>query len=277
MINIALLFLVLKKIGLGRFISLFSVFLFAIHPSNVECIGWISERKSLLAALFFLISWHQYISYRESKRLFSYLNSLLCFLLSLLSKASTIVTPLIWLAYDHFYEKVPIRKLRLYEKIPFIVVAEIHFFISIFAASSGHSLIAYHGGGTGESVIKSGYLLIRYLGMLFWPGTVNAFMYPQDIVIWGKLIIWIILWGIYGLLRKYAGNWNFWALWFFLFLLPVLNWIPLPIMIANRYLYLPEIGIWILLAEILLFIYRKTTPPFSPKKSFVKTGNCDNE
>jgi protein O-mannosyl-transferase len=253
--NITVLFLVLKRLGLSQFISLFTAFLFAIHPANVECVSWISERKSLLAALFFLVSFHQYISYRQSNRLFSYLSSLLFFLFSLLSKASTIVTPLLWIAYDCFHEKIPIRKLRLYEKIPFIAVAEIHLFLSLFAASNGHALISYHGGGPGESIIKSSYLLFRYLGMLIWPGTVNALMYPGDIPMGGKIALWIALGGVLGLFRKYACHWLFWGVWFFLFLLPVLNWVPLPIMIANRYLYLPEIGIWILMAEFLRLIH----------------------
>ncbi len=260
--TIIVLFLVLKRIHLDKSTILLSVFLFAVHPTNVECISWASERKSLLAALFFLISFHQYISFRQSNRPLCYLNSLLFFLLSILSKASTIVAPILWLAYDHLYERVPIRKLRLYEQIPFIVIAEIHFFLSIHAANYGHALFSYHSGGILGRILNSGYLLTEYLRILFWPKALNAMIYPQGISVGGEAAVCVVLLGAFGLLNQYNRRLSFWAVWFFLFLLPVLNWVPLPIMMANRYLYLAEIGILILLAEMLrtVFAWAKKLP-----------------
>ncbi len=62
------LFFLLRQFSLPRFVVLGSVVLFAIHPVNVETVSWASERKNLLATLFFFLSFHQYIQYRKTKR-----------------------------------------------------------------------------------------------------------------------------------------------------------------------------------------------------------------
>ncbi len=265
--TVLMLFFSLKKIHLEKSTIFISVFLFAIHPVNVECVSWASERKSLLAAFFFLVSFHQYVSFRQSGRLLPYLTSFLFFLLSLLSKASTIVAPFLWMAFDHFIEKVPIRKLRLYEKLPFIVLAEFHFFISMGAASRGHSLFSYHSGGALQSIFNSSDILARYLGLLLWPDGLSALIYPQGDSIWRDAGLWIVLIGLFAFLRKSRQDLSFWAVWFFLFLVPVLNWVPLPIMMANRYLYLPQIGIWILLAEMFRSVCAWRNKPFGEESS----------
>ena len=62
------LFFLLRQFSLPRFVVLGSIVLFAIHPVNVETVSWASERKNLLATLFFFLSFHQYIQYRKTQR-----------------------------------------------------------------------------------------------------------------------------------------------------------------------------------------------------------------
>ena len=42
--------------------------LFALHPLHVESVAWVSERKDVLSALFFLLTLWAYVAVRGSRR-----------------------------------------------------------------------------------------------------------------------------------------------------------------------------------------------------------------
>ncbi|MGH9424735.1 MAG: hypothetical protein ACRD2L_00270, partial [Terriglobia bacterium] len=176
---IALYFL-LRQFALPRFVVFASICLFAIHPVNVETVSWASERKNLLATLFFFLSFHQYIQYRKQGTRLNFMLSVLCFLLSLLSKASTVVAPLVFLAYDYAYKERKLLELRLYDKLPFIILAEIHTFFSIHAAGAHRALNSYHHGGSLLSAFASGHLFEEYLKLLLFPASLSGFYYPRE-------------------------------------------------------------------------------------------------
>src|SRR5207249_5694880 len=97
---------------------------FAIHPLRVESVAWASERRDVLAALFYLATVLAYLRMAEeepSGRAHRwYLVSLACFVLSLLSKAWGITLPVVLLALDVF----PLRRApRLREKAPYAALA----------------------------------------------------------------------------------------------------------------------------------------------------------
>ena len=96
-----LLWLVLRRLSIpGAFLA---ALLFSIHPVNVVAVAWISQRKTLLAALFLLLSILCFL--REEKRRGVgeqglgrwYWLSLFAFLLAALSKISVVSMPLVFL------------------------------------------------------------------------------------------------------------------------------------------------------------------------------------
>ena len=97
---------------------------FAIHPLRVESVAWASERRDVLAALFYLATVLAYLRMAEEEPSGRarrwYLVSLACFVLSLLSKAWGITLPVVLLALDVF----PLRRApRLLEKVPYAALA----------------------------------------------------------------------------------------------------------------------------------------------------------
>ena len=97
---------------------------FAIHPLRVESVAWASERRDVLAALFYLATVLAYLRMAEEEPSGRarrwYLVSLACFVLSLLSKAWGITLPVVLLALDVF----PLRRApRLLEKAPYAALA----------------------------------------------------------------------------------------------------------------------------------------------------------
>jgi tetratricopeptide (TPR) repeat protein len=251
------LYFLLRRFDLSRFVVLTSVGLFAIHPVNVETVAWASERKNLLATLFFLLSFYQYARYKEKSTRVHYLSAVLFFLLSLLSKASTVVGPLAFLAYDYLKGDRKWRNLSLYDKLPFIIIAEVHTFLSIYAAGARNALNSYHRGGPLLSAFASGRLFEEYLALLVWPIKLSAMYYSRQVPSFRDGAYWLPLLVFFGAavwMYFKSKRFFFWLGFFVIFLLPVLNIVPLPIMMANRYLYIPQIGIWVILclgAEIL--------------------------
>ena len=76
-----------------------------MHPVNVESVAWISQRKNVLAIVFFLLSIWFYVHAEEAKNRRGdgarfgvwYWASLLAFLLAMLSKGSVAVLPVVLL------------------------------------------------------------------------------------------------------------------------------------------------------------------------------------
>ena len=261
--SVVALFFLLRQFSLHRFVVLSSIFLFAIHPVNVESVSWASERKNLLATLFFFLSFHQYIQYRKSSARVNFLLSLFCLLLSLLSKASTVVAPLVFLAYDFAFREGKLMQLRLYDKLPFIILAEIHAFFSIHAAGAHRALNSYHHGGSLLSAFASGHLFEEYFKLLLFPANLSGFYYPREspsfvaVGYWLPLLLCI---AALVLLARFSRLLFFWFASFVILMIPVLNIVPLPIHMANRYLYVSEAGIWVLLAITARWVWMRCRP-----------------
>jgi tetratricopeptide (TPR) repeat protein len=252
----------MKQLGASQGTVLLTVTLFAIHPVNVETVSWASERKNLLAAFFFLLSFQQYIRFRHSRSRVHYLGSFLFFLLSILSKASTIVAPLIYLAFDYCFERKGLKDLQLYEKLPFLAASEMLTLFTIHAADVGHSLRSYHLGGPILSALGIGQLFWDYLKLLFFPVNLNAIYRPGPLPTLGTPLLWLSLVLVVFLLlalRKVSRKLLFGLLFFVVLLIPVLNVVPLPVRMADRYLYLPQIGLWGLISVLTTKAYGHLT------------------
>ncbi len=105
-----------------RIPALFVAALFAVHPMHVESVAWISERKDVLYAFFFLAALVSWIFYINRRKWFWYLISLLLFALSGLSKPSAVVFPGILFLVDYFFKR-RMSILAAAEKIPFVAIS----------------------------------------------------------------------------------------------------------------------------------------------------------
>ncbi len=173
------LYFVLGQLGFKALPCYLVVLLFAVHPTNVESVSWASERKNLLSALFFLLSFGQYIRYTRQRSRPPYLLSLLFFILSILAKAGTIVTPLLFVAFDYLIRRERLREIRWVEKAPFFLLALGHIYLSLHAASQGGSLHSYYQGSPWLSVLDSGRLVGQYLALLLWPVGLTPLITPK--------------------------------------------------------------------------------------------------
>ncbi len=253
-VNSALAFLVLKRLTKDDFLSIAGAALFALHPVNVENVAWVAERKSLLAALFSFCSIIFYVDYREKGRAVLYGLSIVFLFLALASKAFAVMLPVIFLSYELFLSE---RK-RFVHLIPGFALAAIFALASMHAHSAGASIAK--DAFTAEFLFGAVYptmvpIFWQYVKIIvlptglsgFYDATVyDSFLYP---VVLASLAAWIAAFAL--VLWKGSGLVRFFFLWFWIWLLPSSNIIPLHVYYADRYMYLPAIGIFVLFAYAL--------------------------
>jgi len=255
-LNSVLLFLILRSMTGSLWRSAFVAALFAIHPLHVESVAWISERKDLLSGFFFLLTLGSYVRYaRHSFCWRSYLLVLLLCALAMGSKPMVVTLPFVLILLDfwplHRLGRASWQKLLL-EKIPLFAMA-------LFVA-----VITLHApGGRNEGIMdqlpwswRLGNAVVAYatyLWQLIWPFNLSAF-YPhpgKDLSPWSLALSAFVLLLISALVlwQRRRGYMMVGWLWYLGMLLPVIGIVQSGEQAhADRYTYLPLIGIFIMIA-----------------------------
>ncbi len=115
-------YFLLKRLGVNARAAALSILIFAIHPMKVESVAWLTERKDVLYALFYVWTLLAYVRFIQHNSLGHYALAVVLCLLSLLSKPMALSLPFILLLLD-WYLRRKITLLTLFEKLPFAVIA----------------------------------------------------------------------------------------------------------------------------------------------------------
>ncbi len=99
-INACLVWQLALRLGLLPLGALMAVLLFAWHPMKVESVAWVTERKDVLCAMFYLLTLIKWVDYRRNSSMKNYAWVLLMAVLALLSKPMAISLPLVLLVMD---------------------------------------------------------------------------------------------------------------------------------------------------------------------------------
>jgi tetratricopeptide (TPR) repeat protein len=255
-IAVVLLFLVLKQMTGAIWQSAFVAALFAIHPLRVESVAWISERKDVLSAIFFTLTLGAYFHYARSPSLGRYVTMSIMFALGLMSKSMLVTVPLILLLLDYwplqrFRGRSSIKRLVL-EKIPLLTLSAAGGVVTLWVQQSSVArteqlpLVWRIGNGLVSCVI--------YVKQMIWPvGLAVFYPHPGDqLPVW-EIGVAIVLLGMasagaIALRHKRPYLVTGWF-WYLIMLLPVIGLIQVGSQAhADRYTYLPQIGLYLLLA-----------------------------
>jgi tetratricopeptide (TPR) repeat protein len=269
--NGLLFYYLLSRLSWQRLPACAAALIFLIHPVQVESVVWISQRKTVLAMLFFLLSFIWYIRYREEpgrRRGIWYVSSMAAFILALLTKSVAIVLPLFFAAYD--FLKAPERdrkdlKKMLVDTIPFIVVACFFVFLTIRSQSADGrgGLTSYINGSPVDTLFTMLPVFTQYLKLVVWPANLSAVYAPAiktgfDLEVVLAVLVLSIIAALGIFLYHRRRDLLFWIVLFFLGLLPVSQIIPLVTLMNDRYLYFPMLGAAACIASIAFLALNET-------------------
>jgi protein O-mannosyl-transferase len=265
-LNALVLFWLLKRATgyTGR--SFMVAALFALHPINVEAVAWISERKTMLSTLFFLLALAAYYRYARRPALGRYSLVVLLYALALMAKPQVITFPLILLLWDYWplqrmgppareassaNEPAPGKSFwwLVLEKVPLFVLCAASAAVTLYAQGKAEANTwGYTLPVRLENAVVS---YMRYVGKAFWP-TALAPEYPHpgsSLPAWqvfGALAVLVAASALVavGRRRRYlAVGW----LWFLISLVPMIGLVQAGQQsMADRYAYISFLGLFIM-------------------------------
>ncbi len=250
--------------------------LFGLHPVHVESVAWVSERKDLLCAVFFLLSINAYVkdsqvSHETAARMHrallsrQYLFSLAFFALALLSKPMAVSLPVVLLILDWY----PLRKIRspksfgfaLLEKLPFIALSAFSSVMTMHAQQGAMHLMT-QVPLPGRVVVAAKAVMMYLWNMVLPLQLLPYYPYPRQIYVLYPVYVWSMLFVVgITLLCVVARKQKIWlSVWsyYLVTLLPVLGIIQVGSQaMADRYTYLPSFGPFLAIGVVSTFFLEK--------------------
>ena len=255
LLNVVLVFYVINLLVNKPTVALVASLLFGIHPLHVESVAWAAELKDLLYTFFFLTSYIFYLKYLTSQQKKMYVFSLLLFCLSLLSKAMAVSLPVVLILTDYFKGR-KINSKVLLEKLPFILLSIGFGIVAVWAQKSSGATEVVNFDFL-QRIVFACYGFIMYIVQLFFPLHLSAYYpypikstesIPAQFYLYPILVAGLIFAVFYSLrfTKKFFLGIGFFAITIFL----VLQLLPVGgAIIADRYSYIPSIGIFYLAGE----------------------------
>lgn len=261
--NTILLFILLTRTTVFVWRSAIVAALFALHPLHVESVAWIAERKDVLSTLFWLLSLYFYACYAENRNIRSYVLTLGAFTLGLMAKPMLVTVPMVMLLMDYW----PLQRLKItihkkadkhtaplhifLEKLPFLALAAVSCVLTVIAQQGAMAPLAVSSSADRISNSLNSYII--YLSKTFWPVDLCPFYpFPISIPAWQPICSAIIISAITILVFRANNRYPyllFGWLWYLITLLPVIGIVRVGMQAsADRYTYVPLIGIFIMLA-----------------------------
>ncbi len=268
--SVLLLFAALACLSGAPWRSALVAALFAVHPLNVEAVAWVAERKGLLAAFFALLALVAYARYARGGGRLAYATVVLCFALSLMSKAVTVTLPAALLLLDFW----PLRRTALspaplpgeapaapaswrrllLEKAPLLALS-LGFSAVAPLAQQGAGALRTAAERPWEGRIADAVVNpLLYLRKLTWPSDLAVF-YPHEPrpllspLVLGSAVVLVAMTALSVWSWRRRPYLPVGWLWYLGMLLPVVGLVPVGgHSAADRYAYLPAVGIFLLAA-----------------------------
>jgi tetratricopeptide (TPR) repeat protein len=308
-VNSLLLFALLKRLTGAFWRSVLVAALFALHPLHVESVAWVSERKDVLSAFFFMLTLWAYARYAEVQSLKSkvqsleagsggqgsgvrsqnpgadithhasrirhhgsryYVLALFFFALGLMSKPMLVTLPFVLLLLDYWplgrihlstakhslstTEPPPSLKRLVVEKIPFFALSALSCVLTFLVQRACGAMTPLEKAPFELRLANALVAYARYLGKTLWPSKLAVF-YPYSQLsldswqVMGAAVLLLIATAAILLAVKNQPYLLIGWLWFLGTLVPVIGLVQVGKQaLADRYTYLPHIGLFILIA-----------------------------
>ena len=225
--------------------AFFIALIFLVHPAGVESVAYISAVQDIFYVLFGILAFYIVIKNRakfEFKNIFL-INTLL--FLSLLSKETAILFFIIIFIYQLIFD----RKFIFENLIFFMMTVGIYALLRF--ALAGVFFTPYHNATIVQLSLWQRIMMIPAIFFYY----LKLFFYPLDLAVmqhWVirtldfRMLLGSLSAGILALLlwkKRFNRNFIFFFLWFIITIFPYLQIFPLDMTVAERWFYLPVVGL----------------------------------
>jgi Tfp pilus assembly protein PilF len=267
-LNTLLLFFVFKRMTGALWPTTFVAALFALHPLHVESVAWVSERKDVLSAFFWMLTMGAYVLYVEHPGVNRYVQVIVFFILGLMAKPMVMTLPFVLLLLDFW----PLNRFQfgqlgadgrkqqnslalrlIWEKIPLFVLAASSGVVTLLAQQNFGAIGSFDTYPLDVRISNALMSYVDYIGKMIWPHNLAVF-YPYTHTISWPILAWSSLFFLsffFLAIKKlkahpwFAVGW----LWYVVTLVPVIGLVQIGSQaMADRYTYIPLIGISIIAA-----------------------------
>jgi len=249
-----ILYLCFRELDIEKFTAATMSCIFILHPFHVESVAWVTERKDVLYGFFWIFAWYCWIRSKSWDNW--YYVSIFLFILSCLSKGMAVTLPAALLITD-LWKTGQWKKIQTYKLLPFIFIGLGFGILAVYAQQKGGNVREDNILDFIDQIRIAGWGVWFYLSRSFVPVDLNVY-YPYPLLTENGLPlrftfaflgtgILLTLAFVFGF-RQYAKP-MLGLLFFLALLFPVSQIIPVGnAMAADRYHYLPSIGLLLSLA-----------------------------
>jgi len=249
--NVLLLFAVLRGMTGAPGRSALVAALFAVHPTHVESVAWVAERKDVLSALFWILAMGAWTAWTRRPSTGRYLLVMVLMILGLASKPMVVTLPFALLLLDLW----PLDRLQLgwrrliLEKLPLLALSAASSLVTLRYQTT--SMVSLDLLPWTFRLSNAAVSYAAYLGKTLFPWHLAVFYPILAIPAWKVVGSLALLLAITALAvwkaRRFPWLLTGW-LWFLGTLVPVIGLVQVGRQaMADRYLYLPSIGLFLAL------------------------------
>jgi len=269
-VNAVLCLLALRALSGELWPSALVAALFALHPMRAESVAWLSERKDVTAGLFWMLTLLAYAAYARRRTGGRYALVGLALALGLMSKTMLVSLPFIlalldvwplgrW-RFDGRGTPPAARRALIVEKLPLLALAAAASAMTVFTQATIGGVRSLDQITVPWRLVNAALAAVTYIAQTVWP-TRLAVTYSHPALLGGSRLSDYVWWALGAFTLLVAVGALCWAarrrapylavgwLWYLIALLPVIGLMQVGRQgRADRYTYLPMIGVYIMAA-----------------------------
>lgn len=229
-------------------IAFFTAAIFAVHPAISEAVVWISGGSYPQYAFFFLLSLTTYIFSKNNSRF--YWISVIAFLATFMShQQMPLALFMVFLLWELCFGSL---KKNWLKSIPFLMITVAYIFVTFSALPERETTLQsthYQQSGVDNPFLLVPIAVSSYFELIIYPKILTLYHSELNFTQFNfllRILITIIFFAflIFGFLKKKVVF--FWGSFFLIALAPTLTPFRLNWIVAERYIYLPVLGILVL-------------------------------
>src|ERR1700685_806801 len=248
--NSVLVFVLIKQLARSRFVAGMTAALFAVHPVQIETVAWVSSFKGLLCAAFILASLICWLRPQVLPR--QNVLGLVFYALGLLSRALGITLPAIVFCYDVLIGKKRAADAAARQALPCLLGLLVLLMTMSAQTAELGGVRSHLAWSKARIVAMDTVILWKYAGLLVWPHDLCVMYDLPTAGIGGTIALaaagWLILVAGAVAVRRRFPLAVLALVAFGALLFPVLNFFPMTTLMNDRYLYLPSVAVFALMA-----------------------------